>query len=65
MNGVIYNTRYVRGRRKKKGVRISCILFFSRFRFIFKCLLECMAVHQMHAVPTEARGVCQMPQGPL
>lgn len=64
MNGVIFSTRYVQGRRIKEGMRISRILFFC-FRFIFKCLPECMAVHQMHAVPTEARGVYQLPQGPL
>lgn len=65
MNGVLYSMRYVQGRRKKEGVRISCIPPFFCFRFIFKCLPESMAVHQMHAVPTEARGVNQMPQGPL
>lgn len=37
---------------KKRGENFLHTLF-SRFRFIFKCLLECMIVHQMHAVPTE------------
>lgn len=62
MNGIIYNTRYIRGRRKKKGVRISCILFFLVLDlFLSVCLnawlcIKCMQFPQSQRSVSDASG---------